>query len=177
MSDTQGNFTFDRANKIIQVNSTNSFSAEEVYSAWKSWTVDDSLDSANENPAGYDPAFGASVGGQPIGASTQVGSYFFLQNGWKIKPYDIDHTLVVSGNLFCLPANFGLFEPVSGRSIVIGMKTSSLTQQVSTLDNQVLVDDVADAVWDSPTSSHETAGTFGKLVGKLLTVAKFLGLK
>ena len=33
------------------------------------------------------------------------------------------------------------------------------------------------AVWDELVSSHQTAGTFGYLVSKLLTVAKFLGLK
>lgn len=37
--------------------------------------------------------------------------------------------------------------------------------------------DIADAVWDEATSGHTTAGTFGALVQKLLTVAKFLGLK
>lgn len=36
----------------------------------------------------------------------------------------------------------------------------------------------ADAVWDEPTSGHDTANTFGEQVlNKLLTVAKFLGLK
>lgn len=37
--------------------------------------------------------------------------------------------------------------------------------------------DIADAVWDEATSGHTTAGTFGLLIQKLLTVAKFLGLK
>jgi hypothetical protein len=33
-------------------------------------------------------------------------------------------------------------------------------------------------VWDSALTDHETAGTFGERVGKkLLTVAKFIGLK
>lgn len=36
---------------------------------------------------------------------------------------------------------------------------------------------VAAGVWDRPTSSHTTTGTFGILMQKLLTVAKFLGLK
>jgi hypothetical protein len=34
-----------------------------------------------------------------------------------------------------------------------------------------------DAVWDEPTSGHTTNGTFGIFIQKLLTVAKFLGLK
>ena len=37
--------------------------------------------------------------------------------------------------------------------------------------------DIADAVWDEVTSGHTTASTFGLLAQKLLTVAKFLGLK
>lgn len=38
--------------------------------------------------------------------------------------------------------------------------------------------DIADAVWDEALSGHTTAGSFGAQVGgKLLTVAKFLGLK
>lgn len=37
---------------------------------------------------------------------------------------------------------------------------------------------IAGAVWDEATSDHTTAGTFGEKVGKkLLTVAKFIGLK
>lgn len=38
--------------------------------------------------------------------------------------------------------------------------------------------EIADAVWDETTSTHTTSGTFGNHVGKkLLSVAKFLGLK
>lgn len=36
---------------------------------------------------------------------------------------------------------------------------------------------IANAVWDDATSGHTSAGTFGLLMTKLLTVAKFLGLK
>jgi hypothetical protein len=39
------------------------------------------------------------------------------------------------------------------------------------------VENITSAVWEEPTSSHTTSGTFGYLVTKLLTVAKFLGLK
>lgn len=36
---------------------------------------------------------------------------------------------------------------------------------------------IADAVWDEDITTHTTASTFGLLMQKLLTVAKFLGLK
>lgn len=38
-------------------------------------------------------------------------------------------------------------------------------------------DQIATAVWDDQTSGHTTAGSFGAYIKKLLTVAKFLGLK
>ena len=44
-------------------------------------------------------------------------------------------------------------------------------------DNIVPAATIADAVWDETTSGHTTTGTFGKFVQKLLTVAKFIGLK
>jgi hypothetical protein len=37
--------------------------------------------------------------------------------------------------------------------------------------------DIADAVWDMPTVNHTDAGTFGAFIQRLLTVAKFLGLR
>ncbi len=36
---------------------------------------------------------------------------------------------------------------------------------------------VAEAVWDAQISDHVQPGSFGALVQRLLTVAKFLGLK
>jgi len=39
-------------------------------------------------------------------------------------------------------------------------------------------EEIADAVWDEPRSSHTTAGTFGEQVDKkLLKLTDFLGLK
>lgn len=36
---------------------------------------------------------------------------------------------------------------------------------------------IADRVWEEATADHTTAGTYGTFVKRLLTVAKFLGLK
>jgi hypothetical protein len=47
----------------------------------------------------------------------------------------------------------------------------------STTNNKTGTLSVGASVWDEAISSHTTAGTFGALIQKLLTVAKFLGLK
>lgn len=49
-------------------------------------------------------AFETVVGGEPITSDgTQViPGFFFLSNGWKVKPIEGDHTLEVKGNLLTL---------------------------------------------------------------------------
>ncbi len=174
-SNTHGAFTFDGPNKLVTVsNGTSSFSAAEVYSRWKDW-VQELPDRGK-----YLPAFGSSVGGDSLGGGVQVGAYYFLQNGWLIRPQEADHQLIVSGNLFPIPDSAALFTSTIGDfQVIVGMRTSSLTQQVvSGGGGGLTASAVADAVWDEATSGHVAAGSFGNLVGKrLLTLAKFIGLK
>ncbi|ABP87962.1 gp55 [Synechococcus phage Syn5] len=126
MSNTQGPFTFDGPNKIISCAlGTYSFSAAGLYSRWKDWCQDD------PERLRFEPAFGGSVGGESLGGGVFVGGYFFLQNGWVIRPMEQDHQLIVSGNLFPIPDNAALFTSTIGDfQVVVGMRTSSLTQQV-----------------------------------------------
>ena len=126
MSNTQGPFTFDGPNKTISCAlGTYSFSAAGIYSRWKDWLQDD------PERMRFEPAFGGSVGGESLGGGVFVGGYFFLQNGWVIRPMEQDHQLIVSGNLFPIPDNAALFTSTNGDfQVVVGMRTSSLTQQV-----------------------------------------------
>lgn len=150
MSNTQGPFTFDGPNKVISCElGTYSFSAGEIYSRWKDWLVDD--------PARFRfvPAFSGSIGGESLGGGVFVGGYFFLQNGWVIRPQEQDHQLIVSGNLFPIPDNAALFTSTVGSfQVVVGMRTSSLTQQIVTeSQNQPpTAAQVADAVWSEDIS-------------------------
>jgi len=82
--------TFDAANKRIVLNAgVTSITAQALYSRWKEW--------AQAN-AQYDAAFRV-VGGDPIGGGLFVASYFFLINGWRVRPFEGNHTLVIDGNL------------------------------------------------------------------------------
>ena len=63
--------------------------AQFLYSRWKEW--------AQSNPQ-FLPAFRV-LGGDPIGSGLSVASYFFLINGWRVRPFEGDHTLVIEGNL------------------------------------------------------------------------------
>lgn len=152
-------FSFDGPNKLIIVDlGVTTFSATEVYSAWKVWMTE------GDN-AKYVTAFANSVGGDPLGGGTSLGSYYFLENGWKIRPQEADHVLTLSGNLFPIPDTAGLFTPTLGSyNVQILMRVSSLTQQV--LTGAVDPADVADAVWDSDLSGAATANSAADIVKK-----------
>lgn len=160
MSDTQGDFTFDGDLKLITVGSgVTSFSAGDLYSRWKDWCK------ISDNSK-YAPAFANSVGGESLGGGESVGGYFFIQNGWQVRPDETDHTLVVSGNLFPIPDTAGIFAPTIGDfTVVVSMRTSSLTQKV-TVEASVTASDIADSVWAHDVST-DTSGA-----GRTLREAK-----
>lgn len=82
--------TFDPAARRIILDSA-AASAIGIYSDWKSWVRE------GDN-AKYLPAFRV-VGGDPVGGGIFVASYFFLLNGWRIRPMEAGHQLTLSGNV------------------------------------------------------------------------------
>lgn len=145
-------YTFDGNNKLIVIDSgVTSFSVSDLYSRWKEWF------SVADN-AKYQTAFGNSVGGNPLGGGLFLGSYYFLQNGWLIKPQEANHTLEVFGNLYPIPDTASLFASTSGSyNVQIIMRNSSLTQGVATTG------DISSAVW--------SASIAGGVAGQVLTSA------
>ena len=85
-------FTFDGANKLITVGlNVTAFTTTELYSDWKDWVL------LSDN-AKYLPAL-ISIGNEPISASNNSPAFLFLANGWRIAPFDGEHTLIVTGNI------------------------------------------------------------------------------
>lgn len=98
--------TFDYPNRrIIEVAAgDNALDVSEIYSEWK-------IDVQNGNSLGDQPAFSlgedrddhlaAVIGGQttptPAGA---LGTTYFLGPGWKIRPAEVNHRLILRGNIY-----------------------------------------------------------------------------
>ena len=100
-----------------------------------------------------------TVGGDPTTGAKSVAPYFFLTNGWKIRPYEGDHTLTITGNLFVdEPGTYGynLTIPTIGNYTVT-----------------VVLSTTSDAI---SMGSGLTQSEHDKLFQGLTTV-KFLGLK
>lgn len=83
--------TFDPSAKRIILDSA-STSASELWSRWADWV-------ALSDNAKYLPAF-RQVGGDDLGGGLSIPPYLFLMNGWRVRPMEVNHTLVITGNLF-----------------------------------------------------------------------------
>jgi hypothetical protein len=113
---------FDGENKLIIVNfGITDIDVElDIYSAWKRWLL--SADNSK-----YEIALRV-VGGDPISEVKTLGATFFLMNGWRIRPYEGNHRLKISGNIFTDPSGDSIIIPTLGNfSVIIEMFVSNLS--------------------------------------------------
>ena len=150
--------SFDPSTNRIILDTTTVTSAE-IWIAWINWI-------ASSDNSKYLPAL-KQVGGDELGGGLAIPPYIFLLNGWRVRPMESSHTLILTGNLFVdgggvpIVPTIGTYNvsaqftvPMQAQAIITGGGSSAPTALA-----------VADAVW-----AHSFAA-------KLLTVAKFLGLK
>ncbi len=81
--------TLDGATRRIILDSA-SVSAAQIWSAWVDWHE------ANQQ---WPLAF-QLVGGNALGGGLFIPAYFFLMNGWRVRPMEASHNLLIEGNLF-----------------------------------------------------------------------------
>jgi hypothetical protein len=165
--------TFDGDNRrIIEISAggDNELNVAEVYSEWKEW-----VKSAPANAA-VEQAF-RQVGGDPISPTQDLGTTFFLMNGWKVRPAELNHKLTLVGNIVTDPAGESVFVPTLGAFTVNTETRVSNLIDVSRLDLNALSTESADAVWNSMIETAGGSGSMGERMRALLTVAKYLGLR
>ena len=81
--------TLNGSTKRIILDSA-SVSAAQIWSAWVDWHE------ANQQ---WPLAF-QLVGGNARGGGLFIPPYFFLLNGWRVRPMEASHNLTITGNLF-----------------------------------------------------------------------------
>lgn len=124
-------YTFDGPNKLIIMNDTADFQIKDLYSRWKEWV----LEGTNST---YLPAFRV-VGGDPIGGGNSIASYYFLNNadGWRIRPYEADYELVITGNLYAEDPLTTMIDPPLGDytvTVVIERSAAAIAVTVGGID-------------------------------------------
>lgn len=146
--------TFDGPNKLMLVNQgvTEIDVEVDLYSDWKEWAK--LYDHGKFLPAMR------TVGGDPTTGGRALGATFFLTNGWRIRTWDGDHRLTVTGNLYTEEGE-PPFIPVTGPyTTIIESNVSNLVDRLSRLD------DLADQEW-SEAQHEQTRVAFADLAASL----------
>lgn len=105
--------TFDPVNRrIVPIDTLGTGDVElnvvEIYSEWKTWVVASGSKAGIESSATAAPAF-RYVGADPISDTQNLGTTFFMLNGWRIRPFERNHKLTLVGNIFTDPAGSSVF--------------------------------------------------------------------
>lgn len=102
--------TFDGANKRVILNST-SVTASEIWSRYMDWLAADS------NNAKWGLAM-TQIGGDDLGSGLYVPIYVFLQNGWRVRPMESSHQLMITGNLFVAEGGSPLVNTLGNYNVI-----------------------------------------------------------
>lgn len=134
-------WTFDGVNKLIIGDlGTTSFDVKAVYSDWKEWVATD------ENTK-YLQAFSV-LGGDPTVSGQYLGSTFFLENDWKVRPQEANHTLNVNGNMYSRDGSAAFVPTLGTYQVLIIHQVSNLVDTLATDGSQYTPEQIADEVMD-----------------------------
>ena len=156
--------SFTGSSKIITLSAgTTSLDVREMWSDWVDWFL------TGDNSK-YPMAM-ANLGGDDISPAdgTKVPIYVFLQNGWKIRPQEADHTLaVVNGILLVAGGGDPFINPVG--DFVVRINYQQPVQAISfSAEGGAGVDPavIAAAVLDAMLSAHTSSGSLGRTVSDI----------
>ena len=169
----------DPVTKRIVLDSTVT-SARAIYAAWVDWI-------ALADNTKFLPAF-RSVGGDDLGGGLLIPPYYFLTNGWRVRPMEANQTLTVEGNLFVdgggdpVVPTLGAFNvltklvvPVQAQGINTGSVVAGLTPaQELLLTRLALINGLVDGVPAVVTPTSRSAGDVSQAItetGGQVTVA------
>lgn len=145
--------TFDGTAKLIIVNTgITELSATDIYSWWKQWVQTQEID--GDHNAEWLPTF-RTIGGDPVGPGVAVSAYYFLINGWRIRPQEADHQLKLTGNLFVDGGVGSIVVPTLGNyNVLVSIEVSPQSQRVTA--GVGTVEEVSDAVWGTDLEPYES---------------------
>jgi len=156
--------TFDGRNKIIIVAEgvTELDIKIDVYSAWKEWML-----ANQEFPLGasWEPAISA-IGGEALSDVLNVGSTFFLENGWRIQPFasKSPYILTAVGNIYTREAGGNPFLFAEGVSVNL-LRSNLVDQLVATAAvTEQDYANIAQKVWEYTKLANTGTNTYGELV-------------
>lgn len=156
--------TFDPINRLIIVTEAPNIDGEitidvntDIYSDGKEdWLLDSTLRKL-KYPVSV-------IGGDPISPSKSLGATFFLNYGWKLRPYEADHTLILIGNMYTDDGTSPLVPTLGPYNVSIQREVSNIVDGIASPV------EIASVVWESQwlpyTSDSDKNPTFGNRLAK-----------
>lgn len=142
---------FDPSNLRIILDSP-TVTVNQIFSRWEDWvTQGDNIK--------YLPAF-RTVGGDALLVGLDVPFYFFLINGWRIRPMEADHTLVIEGNLFVDGGGDPIVQTLGNYNVLTRSVVPMQAQVVQALPAAITPTDLANisaAIWLQLLANGNTA--------------------
>ena len=130
---------FDPVNRRIVLDTT-TVTASQIWEAWSLWaSLVDNLK--------WLPAL-TQTGGDSLGSGISIPLYFFLENGWRVRPMEADHTLTITGNLFVREGGTPVVRTLGNFAVVANYTVPVQAQAVSTsgADPTTIAQAVRDAI-------------------------------
>ena len=115
---------FDGLNKRIILDST-SVTAIDLWSRYMDWLAADSQN------AKWGLAM-TQVGGDELGSGLYIPIYIFLQNGWRVRPMESSHQLMITGNLFVAEGGSPLVNTLGNYNVIAQYTVPVQAQAMST---------------------------------------------
>ena len=145
--------TFNSGSKLQILDSgVTDVTVSELYSDWKDWL-------RVSNNAQYDAAY-SQLGGNAVTPGISVPYFVFLENGWKIRPHEANHTLVVSGGT--LVASGDPFQDTVG-NYRVRINYQQPVQAIALGGSSLTAQDVRNAMTLAPTDTPATGSLDDKL--------------
>lgn len=119
---------FDGPNKVIIVAEgvTSVDFRLDVYEAWKEWILD-----PNHVNSLYLEAISVT-GGDPLPGNRKLGTTFFLENGWRMRTWEGDHEITLTGNVFTREGDPVFVPTLNPWTITVNLNTSTLVETIET---------------------------------------------
>ena len=155
--------TFDGPNKIINITTPTTFTTVQAI-------YEDSIEWADEavNMIYLDPM--EATGYEAIGGGVYSDKIYILKNGWKIKPWSGDYSLIIQGSLITDDETRRSVSPDSGNvDIVFQVATFGTVTQVISGSGVTEQDklDIAEDVWEH--AKGDTVYTDAEIMRKIET--------
>lgn len=120
-----------------------------------------------------------AIGGQPIGGGQVISPYIMLRYGWKVRPYEGDHTLTVAGNLITDDETTPFASVIGDYQVIIKsiVSSNSLTASGANVSATDLAN-IADGVWEEIIADHtDVTGSAAKTLRDAKQKATLASLK